>query len=374
MPYNFAKLHNDIVLGNSNGRILWQPRIQCWYDDKKFHNDPLPAKYQNKDIYGIHRELGCSARLYEFNECFKRIEDERVNQIIKQDENGKVERTITTPVGKQIEVLQKSPNNPFLRHIKWEIESKDDAKVAIWREQNCRWQWDNEKYKELLNKIGDLGAPAMFMPRMNVQSLFIEKMGIEKGIFAIYDWTDLLEELFASIEDSHNKLIDIINDSPVEIINFGENIHSGTLSPALFEKYHLPACQRRCEKLHSANKFVYSHWDGNCKPLLPYAKETGLDGIEAITPLPQGDVTLEEAKEALGDDMFLIDGIPAVYFDDTYSIETLVDCVHKVIDLFAPKLILGISDEMSSTGDIERINIVTEIVDEFNKDKNIFFE
>jgi hypothetical protein len=40
--------------------------------------------------------------------------------------------------------------------------------------------------------------------------------------------------------------------------------------------------------------------------------------------------------------------------------------VHKLIDLFAPNLILGISDEISSTGDIERIRLVGRIVDEYN--------
>lgn len=58
--------------------------------------------------------------------------------------------------------------------------------------------------------------------------------------------------------------------------------------------------------------------------------------------MPQGDVTLEEVHRALGD-MYLLDGIPAVYFDESYSVETLVDCVHKILDLFAPHLILGIS-------------------------------
>jgi len=31
--------------------------------------------------------------------------------------------------------------------------------------------------------MGDLGAPTMFMPRMNVQSLYIEKMGSQNGIY-----------------------------------------------------------------------------------------------------------------------------------------------------------------------------------------------
>jgi hypothetical protein len=39
-----------------------------------------------------------------------------------------------------------------------------------------------------------------------------------------------------------------------------------------------------------------------------------VDGIEAITPEPQGDVTLEEMKEGLGDDLVLLDGIPALEY------------------------------------------------------------
>jgi hypothetical protein len=96
-------------------------------------------------------------------------------------------------------------------------------------------------------------------------------------------------------------------------------------------------------------------------------QETGLDAIEAITPFPQGDVSLKEVKEALGDTMFLLDGLPAVYFDETYTVETLLDCTHRLIELFAPKLVLGISDELSSQGDIERVRLVGEVVDEYNR-------
>ena len=151
----------------------------------------------------------------------------------------------------------------------------------------------------------------------------------------------------------------------IEVINFGDNVHAGTLPPEYFVKYVLGVYQRRSELLHAAGKFVHVHWDGNVRPLLPYARDTGLDGIEAITPQPQGDVTLEETKSALGD-MWLLDGIPAIYFDHTFDEKTLTDCAKKVIDLFAPNLILGISDEISSHGDIERIRIVGRIVDDYN--------
>jgi len=44
----------------------------------------------------------------------------------------------------------------------------------------------------------------------------------------------------------------------------------------------------------------------------------------------------------------------------------LEEYTHRLIDLFAPRLVLGISDEISSTGDIERVRVVGRIVDEYN--------
>lgn len=160
--------------------------------------------------------------------------------------------------------------------------------------------------------------------------------------------------------------MDVINESPIRIINFGDNVHGGTLPPAYFERYVLPEYQRRCKKLHEGGKFISAHWDGDCKSLLKYAKSTGLDAIEAITPKPQGDVTLQEVKEALGDEMWLMDGVAAILFDETFSQEELRAQVEECIRLFAPRLILGISDELSSTGDIERVRLVQQIVDEYN--------
>lgn len=367
MERNFSQLHQDVAFGRSGGRIIWQPRIGCWVTDKAFAGEPFPAPFTGMDLYEIYRELDCSARLYEYNACFRRIEHPGVTTESEKLNDTDTKTIIHTPVGDQVRVLRTTLSNWHTITVKWEVETEDELKVAAWREENATWAWDQAKYDELQAKVSDLGAPTMFMPRMNVQSLYIEKMGSQRGIYAIYDWPDTARAYFRALNENADRLIDIINSSPIDIINFGENIHAGTLPPRWFKKYHLPECQRRAERLHAAGKFVHAHWDGDTKPLLPFAKETGLDGIEAITPVPQGDATLEEVKEALGDDMFLLDGIPAIFFDETFSVDTLIACTERIIELFAPKLILGISDEISSTGDLERIRIVGEIVDAYNE-------
>ncbi|NLT35890.1 MAG: hypothetical protein GXX83_08330, partial [Gaiellales bacterium] len=68
-----------------------------------------------------------------------------------------------------------------------------------------------------------------------------------------------------------------------------------------------------------------------------------------------------EIKGALGD-LVLLDGIPALYFLPSFPIEDLTTCVRRLVELFHPRLVLGISDEIPPDGDIERVRLVGEMV------------
>lgn len=57
------------------------------------------------------------------------------------------------------------------------------------------------------------------------------------------------------------------------------------------------------------------------------------EGLEALTPLPQGDVNIEEIKENIGEKV-LLDGIPAILFLPHYPMKELEECVEKLIELF----------------------------------------
>lgn len=359
------QLNLDVAFGKAEGKVIWQPRILAWYSDKIFAGEPLPAPYTGMSLAQLYRALGCSNRVYNFNDAFKCEEDPRV-KFSRRDLNAtEYEVRWDTPVGSQRAVYRISKNSPWHEPLKWPISAESEMKVAAWRVEQTKWSWDQTAFDRVAAEWGGLGAPTMYICRTTIQQLYVSEMGVEAAIYALMDYPATCERYFAALTMSQEQLIKLINASPIRLINFGDNLHASTTSPELFEKHILPVYQRRCELLHAAGKFVSSHWDGNCKPLLPYARETGLDGIEAITPRPQGDVTLEETRAALGE-MFLLDGIPAVFFDQTYSEQTLIDCARKCIDLFAPNLILGVSDEVSSHGDIERVRLVGEVVNDYN--------
>ena len=363
---SLAKLHTDVIRGNSNGQIIWQPRIGCWLGDKIFAGIKLPEPFDGMSLLEIYQELGCSARLYEYSYSYKRTDDPRVTRYSSKISEMETEYVTETPAGRISQIGLKTPNSSREIKKKWLITSEEDIKVAIWMEERCTWSFDEEVFQNVKEKWGDLGAPTMLMPRVNIQHLYINVMGVENTVYALYDYPETVEKYFRVLDESHERLIQVINRSPIDIINFGDNLHCGTLPPDLFKKYIIPTYQKRNELLHAAGKFTNSHWDGDTRAILPFAQECGLDGIEAITPKPQGDVTPEEAREAMGDRMFLLDGLAAILFDDMYPEEMLIEQTQKVIELFAPRLILGISDEMSSTGNIERIRLVGKIVDDYN--------
>jgi Uroporphyrinogen decarboxylase (URO-D) len=358
-------LHRDVAFGQAGGMVIWQPRILEWYELRQRTGQGLPAPYTGMSRLDLYRALGCSDRLYDYNDCFECAEDERVEVTQRDLDETDYEITWRTPIGSHSAVYRRSPHTDWHMPVKWPIADEDDMGVAMWRLERMRYRFDPHEYEAMRVRFRGLGAPTIFICRTTIQHLLVSEMGPEATFRMLRRDRGRCEAYFTALTRSQNRLLDLIEASPIEIINYGDNIHATVLSPKLFERYILPVYQTRGSRLRAAGKFVHAHFDGDVKPLLPYLEDTGLSGIEAITPKPQGDVTLEETKAALGD-MFLLDGIPAVYFDATYSVETLLDCARRCIDLFAPNLILGISDEMSATGEIERIRLVGEVVDAYN--------
>ena len=75
--------------------------------------------------------------------------------------------------------------------------------------------------------------------------------------------------------------------------------------------------------------------------------------------------SVEEIKDAIGNKI-LLDGIPSILFLSEYSNDYLKEYTQKVLELFSPHLILGVSDELSPNGDIRKIEKIIEIVNNFN--------
>ncbi|MCD6506048.1 hypothetical protein J7M22_05415 [Candidatus Poribacteria bacterium] len=358
---SFREMNLAIFRGEDPGGILWQPRIDFWYHVNK-KRGTLPEHLKDKSLIEVYDYCLASIRYFGWG---LRSRYKNVKAWSEWEDEKTLRRYWETPVGTLTDALRYDAWGLSAYNIEYKLKRPEDFKILEFMIQDQEWYWDQEAYESSLKEVGDRGAPQFFFRRSPIQGLFIEHMGFENTIYMMQDHPDIILHYVEVASCADDKMYEVICSCPVQILNFGENIDAHMDPPPIWREHLIPYYRRRAEQIHAAGKFVHIHIDGAMKPLLPYLRDCPWDGIEAATPLPQGDVTLEEIKKAL-DDLVLLDGVPAVYFLPIYPIEELKRCVERIVELFHPRLVLGISDEIPPDGDIERVRMVGEMVREMS--------
>ncbi len=367
---NFTRDVLELTEGKSGKKTVFQPRINWWHRVLK-QTGKLPEKYRDMDFLDICRDLNISLRTYEyFNGCLDRnVYSSKIKYFRKITESVNrrdyFERW-ETPVGEIVRERSYTLNGNHIR--KFPVSTPDDLKVLEYIFRATSLAWDQQLYDKNLKAVSDLGPPTIYFGRINIMTLFVDWMGFEAAVFAQYDYPEAIRNFVDAYNEYDDKAMTLIAECPVRIINYGDNIDANMASPQILEEFILPRYEERYKILKPAGKFIHSHWDGSIKNILHLAKQAHVDGFEAFTPFPQGDVTVEEIKEAIGDDIFLLDMLPMLAFMPDYDKEELCDLTHKIIELFSPKLILGVSDCISPNCDIERIRFVSDIVAKVNEE------
>ena len=72
------KLNIDIFKGTAGKKVLFQPRIIAWYDDKVAKNEPFPKGYEGLTKRQLYEKLDVSNRVYDYYSCFERIYDKSI--------------------------------------------------------------------------------------------------------------------------------------------------------------------------------------------------------------------------------------------------------------------------------------------------------
>ena len=374
--------------------IVFQPRMDYWFNrNRELCN--LPPLYQDMELFDFYDTLGFSPRPYgEYGACLEIINPPEVKRETLISVAGKPYQpaarhlgnlfhygiqfnwdVFPPPYGQILERVE-TPLGALERHIvytessyhtiKFPLAAPDDIRVMKYLLESRAVLFNGERFQQAEARIGLRSAPMLCLPRTNIQNLNVDLMGFENTIYALHDQPEMMQDLIRAIDETDERYLDAIMGCPVTIVNFDDNIDQNLVAPSLFQRYILPVYQRRAERLHSVGKTCHSHWDGMCPQLLRYIPETGLDGVEALTLEPMGVLTISQIKEALGERVILLDGIPMTSFLPGAPDGELERITRQLIETFAPNLILGISDEPSPDCLIDKIRRVAEIVGEYD--------
>lgn len=372
--------------------VFFQPRFEPWLAYQKQFGS-LSDRYRDVEVSQVYRDVDCSMRYVDYYTGQPHpVVGRRTEEVVTRTETTGDEsvHTIETPFGDLRQRSVKTQDDTW-REVEFLAKTPQDLRALIWLLERTELDFSQELFQVGADYMGDLGEPQFFLPKSPYQALAQSYMKLEDLVYAFADDRGVVEAAMEAIDRTYDRLYETLvsgtrkracpkppspTPSPSSsrcseqgegarhpwprIINVGENLHEQLISPQIFEDYYLPWYGKRMGQLRAAGIFTYIHIDGYFKTLLPRLKEMPFDGIEALTPKPQGDLELDAIAEHMGDKI-LLDGIPAVYFMDTYPEEALMACVERVVELFHPRLVLGISDELPEACGEEGIERVRRV-------------
>jgi uroporphyrinogen-III decarboxylase len=378
-----------VFKGGEPQKIVWWPRIKHWYDLNNSANT-LPARYQGLYLDEIYRDLGVPPRqvwtggLFGGGEYGGYInlstrEGSDIDVWVKPTKGLYYKDTprnfivtrYETPVGEMTQVVRRTERGTSIYPVEYYLKDQKSIEVYKYVLEQREYEFDWQYFRWGEKRYGDMIYPRAAMERAPLLRLVIDLMGLNKTVIWLWKYPEEMEELMELMLKDLEKQVEAYAGTPVIELSMSSNIHESLCSPIQFKKYMIPHLQRITEKIHAAGKYASAHWDGFVKTLLPLLRETGLDGVECVTPKPQGDVTLEEIKTHIIDqNKFLRDGIPAILFTGRYPIEELETFTRRILDYLGKsgRVQLGISDLLPANGDIERVRLVGEIVEEWNEE------
>ena len=360
-------------------RIVFSPRLYYWYFGnslykkikiEKYLKSEIPAKYLKKSQLEIYRMLNVAPR-YSDETLYLPIITTRINSDanieITTQRGKKKDETFTkykTPLGNLTESIAIGGGLGG-HYTEFAVKTVEDMKIMQYILENTEVLYHKDNLKKAEEQLGDLGVVSTYLYSSPYQKLVKTTMGFVRTILFLKRKPHEIEKFMSFLAEWDNQMYDIIAKSPLEVINFGENIDCNLSPPSYFEKYLIPYYEKRVKQLHQAGKYCHIHMDGSLKDLLPYLADLPFDGLEALTAKPQGDVTLEELKASIGDKI-LLDGIPSILFLSEYSNKDVQEYTKKVLEMFSPNLILGISDELSPNGQITKVEMIADLVKTFD--------
>jgi hypothetical protein len=353
-----------VFRGEPVPHVFFQPRFEPWYSWQKQFGG-LPEEIRELSLREVYDLVGASMRTVHYYTGQPDPVETRYTEEVKiTDERvgDDIRRRYETPHGELFETSRLTVDQTW-RTVDFAAKRAEDLPALLWLVQRRVTGFNAEKFGVGAEYIGDRGEPQFWVPKSPYFALAQAWMKHRDFVYAMADCPREMAEIMVAIDESYDGLYEgLVGSGVVRIINFGENVAMAYLSQRYFEEHVVPWYEKRSGQLREAGIFTHIHIDGHFRPLLPYLAELPFDGLEALTPKPQGDVTLEEMRESMGEKI-LVDGIPAVLFLDHHPREELQACTERIVELFHPRLVLGISDELPEAGgeeSFERLKWVGE--------------
>lgn len=189
-------------------------------------------------------------------------------------------------------------------HQKYFLETADDYRVMTYIVKNTTYR---PAYESFTAQKAALPAHMIAVPRMGrtpLQTILVDYAGLGNFALQLFEFDAEVRELYDALLVNFRQLAKIVAGGPGRYINVIENFTVEAIGPSRYQEFLLPVYEETFPWFHQAGKVVGCHYDGNLTAVKDMVARAPLDIIESLTPPPEGDMTLAEARAAFPDKLF----------------------------------------------------------------------
>jgi hypothetical protein len=213
-------------------------------------------------------------------------------------ENGIRRVSMRTPVGEVVQTFRSGWHDTYY------LKTADDYRVMT-------WVWEHTRVIPRLTEMAaDLAqckpwdVPVCAVGRTPLQVMLVDYAGLESFGVHLFEYEAEVRALYAAMLRVFSQSFPIAMESPCTYLMCLENFTAETLGPARYAEFLLPVYQEFFPLAARHRKVVGVHYDGQTRVVRELVRESPIDVIESLTPPPEGDQTMAEARAAWPDKMF----------------------------------------------------------------------
>jgi uroporphyrinogen-III decarboxylase len=146
------------------------------------------------------------------------------------------------------------------------------------------------------------------------------------------------------------------------VLIHSDNLSSDLQSPPWLQQHSGTHYRRMAAIAHEHGKSLITHIDGRLRGLLSTTRDLGIDGADAVTPAPWGDLTPAECRVEAGPRYVLSGGVPPGSFHRSVPLEVFDAQVEAWLALRhqSPALIIAPGDQLPPDGELDRVTRLVE--------------
>ena len=187
---------------------------------------------------------------------------------------------------------------------KYFLETAEDYRIMTYIVKHTHYSADYAAFRTQEIILPHYIVPVPRIGRTPLQTILVDYAGLANFSLHLVEYAEEMHELYEALLANFRKLVEIVAGGPGRYINVLENFTAETLGPRRFKQFLLSVYEETFGMLHQAGKVVGCHYDGKIALVKDLVASSPVDLIESLTPPPEGDLTLAEARAVWPDKLF----------------------------------------------------------------------